>query len=357
MKETFNAGQTMFLLTLLLAAQIAPQSADLPNRQPQLASDGIRLGLTYGAGDRVFFAESKDAGKSWSKPVVVSAQGKLSLGMKRGPRIAMTPQVIVISAVVGKQGRGADGDLTAWRSVGGGKTWSSGKAINDVSSAAREGLHAMAAGGKGMLFAAWLDLRGKGTRLYGSTSSDGGATWSPNTLVYESPSGTVCECCHPTAAIDAQGRIFVMFRNSIEGNRDMYLVRSDDGGKTFGRAAKLGTGTWKLNACPMDGGSLQLGADGKPLSIWRREGEVFYSTGPDPEQRIGAGKHPVLAATPRGPVLAWTEGKALKVKSPGQKDATTLDGDASYPSIVALQNGAVVLAWERGGTIVVKGLD
>src|SRR5512146_826528 len=109
MKETFNAGQTMFLLTLLLAAQIAPQSADLPNRQPQLATDGILMGLTYGAGDRVFFAESKDAGKSWNKPVVVSARGKLSLGMKRGPRIAMTPQVIVISAVVGKQGRGADG--------------------------------------------------------------------------------------------------------------------------------------------------------------------------------------------------------------------------------------------------------
>ena len=347
----------MFLLTLLLAAQIAPQSADLPNRQPQLATDGIRLALTYGAGDRVFFAESKDAGKSWSKPVVVSSQGKLSLGLKRGPRIAMTPQAIVISAVVGKQGRGADGDLTAWRSVDGGKTWSAGRAINDVPSAAREGLHTMAAGGKGTLFAAWLDLRGEGTRLYGSISLDGGATWSPNILVYESPSGSVCECCHPTVAIDAQGRIFVMFRNSFDGNRDMYLVRSDDGAKTFGPAAKLGAGTWKLNACPADGGALQVDRDGKPLSVWRREGEVFYSTGPDLEQRIGAGKHPILATTPRGPVLAWMEGKALKVRAPGQKDATTLDSEAAYPSMVTLPTGTVVLAWERGGTIVVKGLD
>lgn len=347
----------MLLFTLLLAAQIAPQSADLPNRQPQLATDGIRLVLTYGAGNSVFFAESKDAGRSWSKPTVVSSQGKLSLGMRRGPRISMTPEAIVISAVVGEKGRGADGDLIAWRTVDGGKNWSAGKAINDVSSSAREGLHTMGAGGKGMLFAAWLDLRVNGTRLYGSTSIDGGATWSSNDLVYESPSGSVCECCHPTAAIDAQGRIFVMFRNSIDGNRDMYMVRSDDGGKTFGAAAKLGDGTWKLNACPMDGGALQAGADGKPLTIWRREGDVFLSAGPNLEQRIGAGRHPILAATPRGPALAWTEDKQLKVVAPGQKGATTFESDAAYPSMVALRSGAVVLAWEQGGAIVVRGLD
>jgi hypothetical protein len=269
----------------------------------------------------------------------------------------MTPEAIVISAVVGEKGRGADGDLVAWRSVDGGKTWSAGKAINDVSSSAREGLHTMGAGGKSMLFASWLDLRGKGTRLYGSTSNDGGATWSPNTLAYESPSGSVCECCHPTAVVDARGRIFVMFRNSIDGNRDMYLVRSDNGGMTFGPAARLGAGAWRLNACPMDGGALQVGVDGKPLTIWRREGDVFLSEGPNLEQRIGAGRHPILASTPRGPALAWTEGKQLKVVAPGQKAATTFESDAAYPSMVALSSGAVVLAWEQGGAIAIRGLD
>lgn len=356
-KEQPQLGYTMLVFALLLTAQIAPQSADLPNRQPQLATDGTRLVLTYGVGDSVFFADSRDAGKSWSKPAIVSSQGKLSLGMRRGPRIAMAPGAIVISAVVGEKGRGADGDLIAWRSVDGGKTWSVGKAINGVPAAAREGLHTMASGGKGMLFASWLDLRGKGTRLYGSTSNDGGATWSPNTLVYESPSGSVCECCHPTAAVDGQGRILVMFRNWLDGNRDMYLVRSDDRGKTFGPAARLGSGTWKLNACPMDGGGLQVGADGKPLAIWRREGEVFLSAGPNLEQRIGVGRHPILATTPRGPALAWTEGKQLKVVAPGQKDALTVESDAAYPSMVTLSSGAVVLAWEQAGAIAVKRLD
>ena len=339
MEGTIAAGCTMLVFALLIAAQIAPESADLPNRQPQLATDGTRLVLTYGAGSHVFFVASIDAGKRWGRPVLVSSQGRLSLGMRRGPRVVMTPGAIVISAVVGAKGRSDDGDLIAWRSVDGGKSWSAGKAINDVASSAREGLHTMAAGGRGLLFASWLDLRGKGTRLYGSTSTDGGATWSPNTLVYESPSGSVCECCHPTAVVDAQGRVFVMFRNSINGNRDMYLVRSGDGGKTFGQAEKLGVGTWKLNACPMDGGGLQIGADGKPLTIWRREDDVFLSAGPNLEQRIGAGRHPILAATPRGPALAWTEGKQLKVVAPGQKHALTFASDAAYPSMVALSSG------------------
>ncbi len=128
----------MTVLLLLLAAQIAPHSADLPNRQPQLASDGTHLVLTYGAGNGVFFANSNDAGRSWTTPVIVSSQGKLSLGMKRGPRIAMTPEAIVISAVVGAKGGGADGDLVAWRSMNGGKTWCpSGKAITTMCQALR----------------------------------------------------------------------------------------------------------------------------------------------------------------------------------------------------------------------------
>ena len=81
------------------------------------------------------------------------------------------------------------------------------------------------------------------------------------------------------------------------------------------------------------------------------------SAGPNLEQRIGAGRHPILATTPRGPALAWTEGKQLKVVAPGQKDALTFESDAAYPSMVTLSSGAVVLAWEQGGAIVIRGLD
>lgn len=346
----------MMIFALFFAMQFAPQSAEAPNRQPQLATDGSRLVLTYGSGDRVYFAESQDAGAHWSSPAVVASHGRMSLGMRRGPRIAVTARAIVITAVVGEKGRGADGDVIAWRSLDGGRTWSAGQAVNDVPASAREGLHAMTAGAKGLLFATWLDLRKKGTRLYGSTSADDGATWSPNTLVYESPSGSVCECCHPSASADEQGRIFVMFRNSLEGNRDMYLVRSEDGGKTFGRAAKLGSGTWKLNACPMDGGAVLAGPKGAPTTVWRREGEVFLTTAANQERRLGPGRQPVIASSLHGPFVAWTEGKALKLLRPGQTGTEILDEEAAYPSMVAMPGGSVALAWEKGGAIAVKTL-
>lgn len=51
-----------------------------------------------------------------------------------------------------------------------------------------------------------------------------------------------------------EGEIAVMFRNAIEGARDLYLTRSHDGGRMFEPAARLGSGTRKLEACPMDAG-------------------------------------------------------------------------------------------------------
>lgn len=346
---------SLLFAAALLGAEWTQPSGGQPNRQPQLAAAGKQIAMTYGAGDAIYFTGSNDAGKTWGKPVLVSEQGKVSLGMRRGPRIAITKEAIVIAAVAGAKGRGADGDVMAWRSLDQGVTWSAGKRINDVTSSAREGLHSMAAGGKNMLFATWLDLRDQGTKLYGSASFDGGLTWSANHLVYRSPSGSICECCHPTAVVDSEGGIGVMFRNSLEGNRDMYLVRSSDGGVRFGAAVKLGAGSWKLNACPMDGGSLVLGPNNSSVSVWRREGNLYLSKGSD-ESLLGAGKQPVVTQTAKGIFVAWTEGKLIRWKMAGEEQVKTLAEEGTFLSMVPLPDGGVLLAGERDGTVFVKQL-
>ena len=53
-----------------------------------------------------------------------------------------------------------------------------------------------------------------------------------------------------------------MWRNSLDGARDMFVSESRDGGRTFSNARKLGSGTWPLKACPMDGGHLAFDAAG-----------------------------------------------------------------------------------------------
>jgi hypothetical protein len=271
-------------MALLLLIELAPPPASPEFRQPQMAPFGKEAVLTFGAGNSIYFTRTEKNGTALGAVIKVADTGALYLGRHRGPRIAVAGSTLVISAVAGQKGRGQDGDVLVWTSADKGRTWYGPAPVSQPAGVAREGLHGMAARGS-LVFVAWLDLRESKTQIYGSVSRDAGATWSANTLIYKSPSGSVCECCHPTVAIDRQGDIVVMFRNSLEGNRDMYIVRSSDGGLTFSQALKLGEGFWPLNACPMDGGDVNLDDRGEVLTIWRTSVPVL-----DRRQGTAAGR-------------------------------------------------------------------
>ena len=202
-----------------LATLLATASVVFPGVQPQLAAVGERIYLAFGQGDVISVARSLDAGATFGTPSPLPVSGKLALGMRRGPRIAATARAVLVAAVVGARGGGADGDVVVFRSTDGSSTWAAPVVINDVPGAAREGLHAMAASPDGLVVIAWLDLREPGTRINAAVSRDHGTTWAPDALVYSSPSGSVCECCHPSVAIDDGGSIAIMFRNNVDGNR------------------------------------------------------------------------------------------------------------------------------------------
>src|SRR2546425_1705046 len=230
-------------LTLALLAS-APPAAEFPGVQPQLAAAGARVGLVFGEDRAIFFAGSRDGGRTFSAPVLVPSQGRLALGRHRGPRVALTGSAVVVTAILG-DGR-EDGNLLAWRSSDGGRTWSAPARLNGAATSAREGLHGMAAAGD-TVAVAWLDLRAPGTRIYAAVSPDGGATWSEDRLAYRSPSGSVCQSCHPSGAVAAQGGIAVMFPNAVEGARGLYVTPSPHGRRPFEPAGKLGGGRWKLD--------------------------------------------------------------------------------------------------------------
>jgi hypothetical protein len=338
----------MLFFALLLALRLTPAAPDAPLKQPQMAVEGKTVNLTYGAGNAVYFARSEDAGKTFSQPVRVAEPKALMLGMHRGPRIALAGKVIVITAI-GGEAKGKDVDLLSWRSTDGGKTWSEGTRVNDVPTSAREGLHGLAAGPNGVLWTVWLDLREKGMRLMGSISTDAGKTWQPNQLVYASPDGHICECCHPTAYVGPKGELYAMWRNWLSGSRDMYYAVSTDR-KTWS-SHKLGEGTWPLKACPMDGGGLALDGNGAFHSAWRRDG-VVYATGADgKEVALGPGKNPTIAANRVGPYVAWTEGPAVKLMKPGAASPVIL-GEGAFPVLAA--SDTVYVAWEHEGAITVE---
>lgn len=340
----------MLALALLLTIQVVPPDGGA-FLQPQIAASQKRVGITFGSAGKIYFAGSVDAGKSFGKPQKVADLPGLMLGRHRGPRIAMLGDMIVISAI-----SNVTGDLVAWRSKDGGMTWIRGAAANATPGGAKEGLHAMIALPDGTLYAAWLDSQGNGKQLVGAASKDAGATWSKNVVIYESPERTICQCCHPSLAAGQDGSVHAMWRNALGGDRDMYTAVSRDHGMSFGPAVKLGTGSWPLQACPMDGGGIAVRGDGRPVAVWRRKQEIFLTVQGEPEKPLGTGKDATLASGPGGLYVAWQAPQGVVLRRPGRSTEVVLDAEGSYPQLLAIPGGPVLAAWERKGELQVQAV-
>jgi hypothetical protein len=316
--------------------------------QPQVAVAGPKdIYVTFGSEKVIYCTASHDGGGHFEKPVKVASVPSLMLGKRRGPRIVAVPDALVIAAI------GQGGELLSWRSSDRGRSWLGPVTINDVPKAAREGLHALAAGPKGEMHCVWLDLRNERPEVFGSGSTDGGKTWSQNLRIYSSPAGNVCECCHPSVTFDSHGNLYVMWRNWLGGNRDLYLSVSKDGGRMFSEAQQLGVGHWRLDNCPMDGGAVAVQKPGEVATVWRRQKEVFATLpGQREEIRLGPGEQPWVAADHRGIWMTWIsrDGGDLSLRRPKHQQSEVIAHQAADPVIAAPSNGTgpVVLAWESG---------
>ena len=293
------------------------------------------LHLVYGAGDSIMYRSSSDRGITFSSPTLVDVLPGLFSFATRGPQISATGDGIIIIACT------SNGNIYSYYKKDG--KWEHGSRVNDFDSSAKEGLMALSADRENA-FAIWLDLRGNRTnKIYGARSNDGGETWSKNLMVYTSPDTTVCECCKPSVVMKGS-HIYAMFRNWLNGNRDLYLIQSSDGGASFGQAKKIGTGSWKLNSCPMDGGGLAINENGKVQTVWRR-GKIIYKASPDqPEKEIGKGRNCTIEIVDNKNIYAWTEeGAVVLMNQDGKKKVL---GKGSQPVLKELDKNHVICIWE-----------
>ncbi len=172
------------------------------------------------------------------------------------------------------------------------------------------------------------------------SSSDDGKTWSKSKMIYKSPDGSVCECCKPTITSDTEGNVIVMFRNNINGSRDLHFTKSMDHGETFSQVEKLGTGTWKINGCPMDGGGMTVDQSGLLKTIWQRAGEVFVSSSSTTEQKIGTGRSPSIATRNDQSYMVFSKGEDI-MSFNSSNSAPTKIGNGTAPKVLAINEGAV----------------
>jgi len=295
--------------------------------------------IVFGSGDSIMYAASTDHGKSFSAPGLVSVLPGLAASHMRGPQIAATSNGSTIIAC------NKEGDIFSYNMQNSGN-WIKSARVNDTDTVAKEQLMALS-GNQGNLYAVWLDLRDKHNKIFGAGSNDGGKTWSKNAMIYASPDTTVCECCKPSVVIEGNN-VYVMFRNWLNGNRDLYLIQSSDRGLTFSNAQKLGTGSWALNGCPMDGGGVVV-QDKKVQTVWNRKGKIYTCEPGMPEQEIGEGRNCTLETVDGKKVYAWIEKGAVTCLLP--QSGKKILGKGTTPVLKAIGNEQVLCVWENENQI------
>ena len=305
-------------------------------QMPSVVKDkNNRLHIAIGKGDSILYTSSTD-GRTFTPASLVAIVPKLFSFAMRGPQIASTTRGLIITAVT------QNGDIVSLQKEGKGK-WSRPTLINEKETA-KEGLIALSSDGL-HAFVVWLGVRNPtGQQLMGASSYDGGRTWSKGTLVYNSPDSTVCECCKPSVEMKGN-KVVVLFRNWLNGNRDMYIISSGNAGRSFGPAEKIGTGSWKLNGCPMDGGGLVLDRNSTPQVIFRRETKLYVASPRLPEKLLAEGRNGTIEMVHDKNIYAWTaNGNVVVVKPTGEKLNL---GKGSGPILKKYTNDQVVCVWEK----------
>ncbi|MFL5340786.1 MAG: sialidase family protein [Gemmataceae bacterium] len=297
--------------------------------QPQAVADAQgTIHLIYfkgepGNGD-LFYIRRETTGRS-SPPLRVNSQpgSAIATGTIRGGQIALGRGGRVHVAWNGsgkaepKNPAGGSPILYARLNDAGG-AFEAQRNVMQVSNVI-DGGGTVAADQAGNVYVAWHAIRAEGPRgednrqVWVARSSDDGKTFAPEVQANDRPTGA-CGCCGMRGFVDSKGAPYFVYRAATRRvDRDMTLLFSRDAGKSFESTV---LGKWKINDCPMSSESFAEGPEGVYVA-WETAGQVFFArvnpTRPgDPVFPPGVGKdrkHPALAANAAGDVLlAWAEG-------------------------------------------------
>jgi hypothetical protein len=341
-------GFLIFLLSCLTTPVKTNSEIRLAEgEQPQLAVDGAGVTrMIFGREGRIYYSQYNISGNSFPDPIEIASVPAMHLGMSRGPQLASSKNFSMVVAI------DEAGNIHSFRLNHKNGQWSKIAMVNDVEGSAKEGLLGISADADDHFYAVWLDLRNDHHNkiTFSSTGKDG--KWNKNRIIYSSPDGHVCECCKPSVAVK-DNSVSLMFRNWIAGSRDLYIMNSTDGGKTFGQAQKLGKGTWKLKGCPMDGGGIVIDSDKNIHTLWQRDGNVFYSEPGMDEVFVANGRSCTISGK-SDILMGWQSGSDLHIKSLNGK--TFELGEGTALRMVQPDANTILATWEREKQIYFRRL-
>jgi hypothetical protein len=236
---------------------------------------------------------------------------------------------------------------------------------------------------KGIVYVVWLDGREKGgaggsAAVYIARSTDNGASFEKSVRVALNS----CPCCRPSIAFTDENTVHVGFRKIFGDNiRDIAVVTSTNGGKTWGEPVRVAEDNWQINGCPHSGPSLAVLGNRLFISwftVHDKEGQsyVYLAHSDDggrsfsERQWLSEGavdaNHPSLV-TANDRILATFQGRDPKANSGWGKvnvylrevngeshlsplmTIGNLGASASYPALAFESPGHIFLAWGESG--------
>ena len=242
-----------------------------------------RLWIARVENQRLLVSWSDDDGTNFSTPVIVTPEPEaISADGESRPKIAVARDGAVLLTWVQSLPQKYAGNVRFARSTDSGKTFSEPITLNDDGRVTSHRFDSMAIDGDGRVVIAWLDARDRdaakekgekftGSSIYTVKSLDNGKSFGPNHRFHEH----TCECCRITLAWTKDGPV-ALWRNIFGTNtRDFAIANLDEGGVRRATHDK-----WQVDACPHNGGSLAADRWGKLHLAWFTNGTarqgLFY---------------------------------------------------------------------------------
>jgi hypothetical protein len=302
-----------------------------------LRAADVGLFRLLGGPNPVVVSRSTDGGQTFSDPVPVSDPGRERVGAA-SPVIDSRGNLVVLY----QDFRGDRRDfenlegppaeepfaLVVTRSDDGGRTFSPGVEVDfDLVPSGRfvvflPPFPSLAAGPDDALFVTWADARNGDDDVFLRRSTDGGATWSPAVRVNDNRPGDGTSQYLPRVSVSAGGRVDVVFLDRRRDPRnvaaDAWLASSSDSGRSFD--------------------NLRLSS----RSFDSRVGNRTPRGGPDFGSRLGVDSHETTT------IAVWTD---TRVGNPG-----TGRQDIAAAQVKRSPRWPLFVAPLAAGSVVVLGL-
>lgn len=298
-----------------------------PERKPALAVgatlDGSgRLWLAKIENGQLRVSMSSDGGRHFSRPVAVSPVGEeIAANAENRPKIAVAQDGTVLLSWSQSLPQRFTGNIRFARSVDGGHSFSQPVTLNDDGRITSHSFDSMAIDGAGRVVVAWLDGRDReaareaggtfsGASVYFAQSTDNGAHFAANRQLARH----TCECCRTALAWTAEGPVMLWRTLYGTNTRDFALANLDTGSQR-----RATDDEWQIDACPHHGGGLAVDGRGGLHLVWFTQGRtrqgLFYRRivegRESPPMALGnpaaqAG-HASVAAAGETIVISWRE--------------------------------------------------